>query len=92
MSEQFYVSTTLLSITLFILCVIVQNKFPELFQEDENKKTMINIEVDLSNPRQSTWLVIIVTLVLFLPFFNWVISFIYAIYVIYTGYIHRNGR
>ncbi|OPJ54759.1 hypothetical protein [Alkalithermobacter paradoxus] len=92
MSEELYVSTTLLSITLFILCVVAQNKFPEMFEEDENKKPIINIEVDMSNPRQSTWLVIIVTLVLFLPFLNWVISFIYGIYVIYTGYIHRNGR
>lgn len=92
MSEELYVSTTLLSITLFILCVVAQNKFPEMFKEDENKKPIINIEVDMSNPRQSTWLVIIVTLVLFLPFLNWIISLLYGVYIIYTGYTHRNER
>ncbi|KAJ51241.1 hypothetical protein BD780_003470 [Clostridium tetanomorphum] len=92
MSEELYVNTTIFGITLFILCVVVQNKFPELFEEDDNKKPMINIEVDLSNSRQSTWLIIVVTLVLLLPFLNWTISLLYGVYIIYTGYTHRNAR
>lgn len=92
MSEQFYVSTTVLSITLFILCVIVQNKFPDLFKENENEKTLINIEVDLSDPIQSTLLLIGLILVLFLPLLNWTISLAYGVYVVYKGYANRNWR
>ncbi len=92
MSEELYVSTTLLSITLFILCVIVQNKFPELFQEDENKGTLINIEIDMSNPKESTLFLIGLILVLFLPLLNWTISLAYGVYVVYKGYANRNGR
>lgn len=92
MSEQFYVSTTLLSITLFILCVIVQNKFPDLFKESENEKALINIEVDLSEPIQSTSLLIGIIVVFFLPYLNWIISILYGAYVVYTGYTNKSGR
>ncbi|MBH1941100.1 hypothetical protein I5677_09375 [Mobilitalea sibirica] len=92
MNEELYVNTTIFSVTLFVLCVVVQNKFPDLFKENENEKTLINIEVDMSNPRQSTWLVIIVTLFLLLPFLNWTISLAYGVYVIYKGYANRNWR
>ncbi|WZL73398.1 hypothetical protein QBE52_01290 [Clostridiaceae bacterium 35-E11] len=92
MSEELYASTTLLSITLFILCVVVQNKFPEMFEEDENKKPMINIEVDLSDPIQNTLLLVAVILLLLLPYLNWIISLTYGAYVIYEAHTNRNGR
>lgn len=79
--NEFYLVTTQAAIVNIVLCVIMENKFPQIFKED-NEKCRIKISIDIYDPMQRVMLILGIVLLLFTPIVNLVISFIYGIGII----------
>ncbi|WP_102398910.1 hypothetical protein [Haloimpatiens massiliensis] len=75
--NEFYLATTPSAIATILLCVIIENKFPQIFKDD-NEKRKIKISVNTSDPIQGTMLIITIFVLLFTPYLNLIISFIYG--------------
>lgn len=75
--NEFYLVTTPAAIVNIVLCVIMENKFPDVFK-DSDKKGRIKISIDTSDPTQRAMLIISIFLLLFTPIINLVLSFIYG--------------
>lgn len=79
--NEFYMATTPSAVATILLCILIENKFPNVFK-DSDKKGSIKISVDTSNPVQVAMLIITIYLLLFTPVINLIISFIYGINII----------
>lgn len=79
--NEFYLATTPSAIATIFLCVVIENKFPDVFKES-NQKGRIKISIDTSDPIQRLMLIITIILLLFTPIINLIISFIYGINII----------
>jgi len=80
----FNVSTSM-AITVIILCVLVENVFPDVFK-DNDKKKRIRISIDPSDWRHCLFLITVIGLILFTPGLNLAISIFYSFFLLYQVY------
>lgn len=88
--EEFYYMTLPTVISTIALCVIMQNKFPEVFDND-NEKYRLKISVDIYDPIQGFMLLMMIIFLLFTPVVNLIFSFVYSISIITQVIKHTKG-
>lgn len=87
--REFFYTSTPEAIAILILCILIENKFPDAFKGNSKRKK-IKVSIDLSDWRQVVFLVIAVGVILLTPVINLLVSITYSFFVIYQ--IYRNYR
>lgn len=81
----FFNVSTSMAVTIIILCVLVENAFPDVFK-DNDKKKRIRISIDLNDWRHCLFLLTAIWVILFTPGLNLIISIFYSLFVLYQIY------
>lgn len=81
--REFFNTST--PIAILILCVLIENTFPQVFK-DKGKSKKIRISIDLSDWRHCLFLVTVIGLILFTPGLNLAISIVYILFALYQVY------
>ena len=77
--------STYMAVVILILCVLIENAFPDVFK-DNDKKKRIRISIDPSDWRHCLFLLTAIGVVLFTPVLNFAIPIMYSLFVLYKIY------
>ncbi|MFL0270161.1 hypothetical protein [Candidatus Clostridium radicumherbarum] len=85
MIKGFLAMSTPAAVLIIILCIFIENGFPEVFN-DNTKGKRIKVSMDLSDWRHILLLIISVGVVIFTPGFNLIIAVLYTFFVLFQIY------
>lgn len=80
----FNVSTSA-AVTIIILCVLIENTFPQVFKKNDKGKK-IRISIDPTDWRHCLFLLTAIGVILFTPGSNLIISIFYSLFILYQIY------
>lgn len=83
--RAFFNSSTPAAIAMLIICVLIENKFPDVFK-DNGKGKKIRMSIDLTDWRHCLFLITAIGVILYTPGLNLVISISYSLFVLHQVY------
>ena len=83
--REFFYTSTPAAIAILIVCILVENKFPQVFK-DNGKSKKIRISIDLNDWRHFLFLLTSIFVIIFTPGLNLAVSMVYSFFVLQQIY------
>lgn len=86
-----YAINTILSIFLIVISVVFQNKYPEIFSEEEAEEDS-KLNVNISEGKQRYGLSLFLSFILFTPYINMIVATIMSLSTFFNVYKYNKNR